>query len=213
MALKIETIAPETTALLVIDMQNDFVKKGAPLETPMALEMMDRLKGLIEHCRKAGIQIIYTRHVHRQDGSDMGLYSQIYPGLGEGKALIDEKEGSELYPEMQPREGEIVIKKHRYSAFFGTDLDIILRSKGIKDIAIAGATTEDCCLATARDAMYRDYRVAFLADATGTYDYPDIGYGAVSAEDLHKVILTVLGVTTAHVMNTDDFRKLIDNAS
>ncbi|HEY9281561.1 MAG TPA: isochorismatase family cysteine hydrolase [Eoetvoesiella sp.] len=209
MALNIDSIDPKKTALLVIDMQNDFVETGAPLETPMALEMLPRLMDLLGFCRNAGISVIYTRHVHRPDGSDMGLFREIYPGLGEGKALIDGQRGSELYAEVQPKEGEIVIKKHRYSAFFGTDLDIILRSKGITDVAIAGATTEDCCLATARDAMYRGYRVAFLSDATGTYDYPDIGYGAVSAAELHRVMLTVLGVTTAHVMKTEDFKAIV----
>lgn len=145
----------------------------------------------------------------QEDGSDMGLFAEIYPGLGKHLALIDEYEGSQIYSEVAPKEGDIVIKKHRYSAFFGTDLDIILRTKGIKHIAIAGATSEDCCLATARDAMYRDYRVAFLADVTGTYDYPDIGYGALAAEDLHKMVLTVIGVTTAAVIDADSFMQKI----
>lgn len=207
MGLTINQMSAEDTVLLVIDMQNDFVSKGAPLETPMALKMLPKLKELLCFAREKGIQIIYTRHVHREDGSDMGLFSEIYPGLGKRLALIEEHEGSEIYPEIAPKKGDLVIKKHRYSAFFGTDLDIILRTKGIKHIGIAGATSEDCCLATARDAMYRDYRVAFLADVTGTYDYPDIGYGALAAEDLHNMILTVMGVTTAAVMDADTFMQ------
>lgn len=210
MALNISSVKPSSTALLVIDMQNDFVAKGAPLETAMALEMLPRLQKLLIFARERAITVIYTRHVHREDGSDMGLFSEIYPGLGERKALIEEHEGSQIYADVQPQPGDLVINKHRYSAFFGTDLDIILRSKGIEHVAIAGATTEDCCLATARDAMYRGYRVAFLSDATGTYDYPDIGFGAVPADQLHRVMLTVIGVSTAHVMTAAEFMDRVN---
>lgn len=210
MALKIDALNPDTTALLLIDLQNDFVEPGAPLETAMAYKSLPKLKELMAFCRQKGITLIYTRHAHDEDGSDMGLFKDIYPGLGQRQALIEGQRGAEIYQELAPQEGDIVVRKQRYSAFFETNLDLILRTKGIKDVAIAGATSEDCCLATARDAMYRGYRVAFLADVVGTYDYPDIGYGAIAAEDLHRMILTVVGVTTAHVMDVDEFKTLVD---
>lgn len=209
MSLKIDALDPATTALLLIDLQNDFVEPGAPLETAMAYKSLPKLKELMAFCREKGIQLIYTRHAHDDDGSDMGLFAQIYPGLGQRQALIEGQRGAEIYDEIAPQEGDIVVRKQRYSGFFETNLDLILRSKGIKDVAVAGATSEDCCLATARDAMYRGYRVAFLADVIGTYDYPDIGYGAIPAEDLHRMILTVVGVTTGHVMNVDEFKTLV----
>lgn len=209
MALKIDALNPDTTALLLIDLQNDFVEPGAPLETAMAYKSLPKLKELMAFCRQKGITLIYTRHAHDEDGSDMGLFKDIYPGLGQRQALIEGQRGAEIYQELAPQEGDIVVRKQRYSAFFETNLDLILRTKGIKDVAIAGATSEDCCLATARDAMYRGYRVAFLADVIGTYDYPDIGYGAIAAEDLHRMILTVVGVTTAHVMDADEFKTLV----
>lgn len=209
MALKIDQLEPATTALLLIDLQNDFVEPGAPLETTMAYKNLPRIKNLMAFCREKGIALIYTRHAHDADGSDMGLFKEIYPGLGQRKALIQGQRGAEVFAEVAPQAGDIVVRKQRYSGFFQTNLDLILRSKGIKDLAIAGATSEDCCLATARDAMYRGYRVAFLADAIGTYDYPDIGYGAIAAEDLHRMILTIVGVTTAHVMNVDEFKGLV----
>lgn len=209
MALKIDALDPSTTALLLIDLQNDFVEPGAPLETAMAYKSLPKLKELIAFCREKGITLVYTRHAHDDDGSDMGLFKDIYPGLGQRQALIEGQRGAEIYDEVAPQDGDIVVRKQRYSGFFQTNLDLILRSKGIKDVAIAGATSEDCCLATARDAMYRGYRVAFLADATGTYDYPDIGYGAIAAEDLHRMILTVVGVTTGHVMDVDEFKSLV----
>ncbi|QFG70305.1 cysteine hydrolase [Ornithinimicrobium pratense] len=213
MSLKIDSLDPNTTALLLIDLQNDFVEPGAPLETPMAYQNLPRLKELVSFCRDRGIQLIYTRHAHDADGSDMGLFAQIYPGLGEGAALIEGQRGAQIFDELAPQEGDLMVRKQRYSGFFQTNLDLTLRSNGIRDVAIAGATSEDCCLATARDAMYRGYRVAFLSDATGTYDYPDIGYGPVKAEDLHRTILTVVGVTTGHVMTVEEFQALVSGDS
>lgn len=209
MSLKIDALTPSTTALLLIDLQNDFVEPGAPLHAGMAYNNLPKIKDLIQFCRDKGITIIYTRHAHDADGSDMGLFRQIYPGLGEGAALIEGQRGAEIFDDVAPQEGDLIVRKQRYSGFFQTNLDLLLRNRGIKDVAIAGATSEDCCLATARDAMYRGYRVAFLEDVIGTYDYPDIGYGAIPAEDLHRMILTIVGVTTGHVMNTAEFKALV----
>ncbi|MFA7438469.1 cysteine hydrolase family protein [Castellaniella sp.] len=209
MALKIESLDPDHTALLLIDLQNDFVEPGGPLHASMAYDNLPKIKELIAFCREKGVQLIYSRHAHDNDGSDMGLFQEIYPGLGQRQALIQGQRGAEIFAEVAPQEGDIIVRKQRYSAFFQTNLDLILRSKGITSLAIAGATSEDCCLATARDAMYRGYRVAFLEDVIGTYDYPDIGYGAIKAEDLHRMILTIVGVTTAHVMKADAFKALL----
>ena len=104
--------------------------------------------------------------------------------------------------EIAPEPGEVIIKKHRYSAFFGTDLDIILRGLGIDTVIVTGVTTENCCHATARDAMFHDYRVAFLSDCTATLAYPDLGYGTLSADELHRSSLIALAFSTAHVMTS-----------
>jgi len=104
--------------------------------------------------------------------------------------------------EIAPEPGEVIIKKHRYSAFFGTDLDIILRGLGTDTVIVTGVTTENCCHATARDAMFHDYRVAFLSDCTATLAYPDLGYGTLSADELHRSSLIALAFSTAHVMTS-----------
>lgn len=209
MSLQISMLNPEKTVLLVVDMQNDFVAKGAPLETEMGQKMLPKLKEVLDFTRKAGIEVIYTRHVHREDLSDVGLFGEIYPPILDRACLIDGHEGSEIYEEVTPKRDEIIIKKHRYSAFYGTNLDIILRTKGIENIVIAGLTTEDCCFAAARDGMYRGYKVAVLSDVTGTYDYKDIGFGMVPAEEVHKVFLTILGGSTAHVMTSDEYMQKV----
>jgi nicotinamidase-related amidase len=114
--------------------------------------------------------------------------------------VVDGTPGADIYPELAPAGGEHVIKKHRYSGFFGTDLDIILREWGINTVIISGTTTENCCHATVRDAMFRNYRVVFLSDATATYDYPDRGFGAMPNAEVHHATLAILAASTAHVM-------------
>ena len=74
---------------------------------------------------------------------------------------------------------------------------------------ISGTTTENCCHATARDAMFHNYKVVFLSDATGTFDYPDVGYGAMSADEVHKATLCILAFSTAHVMTVDELKARI----
>ena len=195
MPQQIESIDPARTVLIVVDMENDFVKLGASFEVPAGREMLPRLKKLITFCRAHGIDIIYTTHTHRPDGTDMGRFADIYPAIADGSGLKDGTEGIEIYPEIAPEPGEIIIKKHRYSAFFGTDLDIILRGLNTDTVIITGVTTENCCHATARDAMFHDYKV--LA-------YPDLGYGGLSGEELHRSSLIALAFSTAHVMTADD---------
>ncbi|WP_462412799.1 cysteine hydrolase family protein [Neobacillus sp. Marseille-QA0830] len=208
MAIKVNELTAKRTAILVIDMENDFIAEGAPLETPMGREFVPEMASFLDTCRDKGMEVIYTTHVHRKNGIDMGRFKDIWEPIGTGKGLVDNTEGIEIYPGVSPKEGEIVIKKHRYSAFFGTDLDIILRGKDIETVAIVGVTTENCCHASARDAMFLGYKVAFLSDLTGTFDYPDIGFGSLPAEEVHRVSLGILGVSTAHVMTSEEFLKI-----
>jgi nicotinamidase-related amidase len=207
--LHIEVIDPKKTAMIVVDMQNDFVVPGAALETPAAREMVPKLAEALRICRDAGIKVIYTAHVHRRDGCDMGRFRDLHPAIANREVLVDGTPGVDIYPELAPAAGEHVIKKHRFSGFFGTDLDIILREWGVDTVIVSGTTTENCCHATARDAMFRNYRVVFLSDATATYDYPDRGFGAMSNADVHHATLVILAASTAHVMSVKDMRTRI----
>src|ERR1700686_4142436 len=200
----IDTIDPVKTAMIVVDMQNDFVASGAPIEVSAARAMVPKLAEALRICREAGIKIIYTAHVHRRDGSDMGLFDDMHPPIANRDALVDGTLGIDIYPELAPAAGEHVIKKHRYSGFFGTDLDIILREWGVDTVIISGTTTENCCHATARDAMFRNYRVVCLSDATATGDYPDRGYGPMANADVHHATLVILAASTAHVISVAD---------
>jgi ureidoacrylate peracid hydrolase len=212
--MQINQINPTRTAMIVVDMQNDFVAEGAPMETPAARAMVPKLAEALNICRGAGIHVIYTAHVHRRDGSDMGLFD-MHPPIANRSALVDGTPGADIYPELAPAPDEHVIKKHRYSGFFGTDLDIILREWGIDTVIVSGTTTENCCLSTARAAMFRNYRVVFLSDATATYDYPDCGFGPMASADVHHATLVILAASTAHVMSVAEMsaRMLLNRGS
>jgi nicotinamidase-related amidase len=200
----VEQIDPSTTAMIVVDMQNDFVAAGAPLESRAGREMLPHLNQALTCCREHGIPVIYTAHVHRPGGYDQGLLAHA-PSIGRGEALVDGSPGVAIFSEIAPRDGEIVISKHRFSAFYGTDLEIILRGLGVNTVVITGVTTENCCHATARDAFFRDFQVVFLADATATVGYPDLGYGRMSADEVHRATLVVLARDTADVIPTETF--------
>src|SRR6478672_3515962 len=205
---QIDRIDPTKTAMIVVDMQNDFVAQGAPMETPAARAIVPKLAEALKICRGHGIRVVYTTHVHRRDGCDTGLFN-MHPPIANRSALVDDTPGIDIYPELAPQPGEHVIKKHRYSGFFGTDLDIILRGWGVETVIISGTTTENCCHATARDAMFRNYPVVFLSDATATYDYPDRGFGPMANADVHHATLVILAASTAHVMSVKDMRSRI----
>jgi len=208
MPYRFDRIDPSKTAMIVVDMQNDFVADGAMLQSKQAHAMVPKLAATLRFCREQGIRVIYTAHVHRKDGCDMGLYDDLYSPIPDRLSLVDGTEGVEIYRDLAPAPGEHVIKKHRYSAFFSTDMDLILREWGITSVVISGTTTENCCHATARDAMFHNYKVAFLSDATGTFDYPDVGWGAMPAAEVHMATLTVLAFSTAHVMTVEEFRTV-----
>jgi biuret amidohydrolase len=211
--MQIDVLDPTRTAMIVVDMQNDFVAAGAPMETPAARAMVPRLAEALRLSRAAGTHVIFTAHVHRRDGCDMGVFDDMHPPIARRDALVDGTPGVDIYPDLAPLPGEHVIKKHRYSAFFGTDLDIILREWGIDTVIISGTTTENCCHATARDAMFRNYRVAFLSDATATYDYPDRGFGPMPNADVHHATLVILAASTAHVMSVADLRARLTGST
>jgi biuret amidohydrolase len=200
----VERIDPSKTAFIVVDMENDFVAPGAPLEKPAGRAMLPHLRRALACCREHGIPVIYTTHAHRPGGCDLGLLAGDLP-IARGDALADGTPGVAIFPAIAPRDGEIVITKHRFSAFYGTDLEIILRGLGVTTVVITGVTTENCCHATARDAFFRDFRVVFLSDATATADYPDLGYGGMSADEVHRATLVVLARDTADVITTETF--------
>lgn len=175
------------TGLLVIDMQKYFLNPQSSEYTPSGNVILPKIKYLIEVCRKTGIHVIYTRHAHHHTETDAGIMKWWWEGM-----CLENSPESLIADEIAPMPDERVIIKRRYSAFFNTDLEIILRCMNIEDLIICGIMTNMCCESTARDAYYRDFRVFFLADATGSI-----------TEEMHLASLLNLAFGFAYVTDTN----------
>src|SRR5258708_6726871 len=100
MPYRFDIIEPIKTVIVVVDMQNDFVAPGAKLQAAQATNMVAKLAGLLKICREKGVRVIYTAHVHRRDGSDMGLFDDLYPPIAERSSLVDNTPGVDIYPDL-----------------------------------------------------------------------------------------------------------------
>lgn len=184
---------PDTIALIVFDMINDFLMPGAPFESVRAREeLVPRIQPLLAACRRHGMLIVYAGQANRPGGSDLGLVGEIYPPLQEGRACVAGTPGVEVYRELAPQPEDIIIAKRRFDAFLGTDLELVLRQRGIDTVIITGTSTSVGTESTARAAVARDFRVVFPSDGTVNRDLPDAGWGPVSQQELLRVVLTML---------------------
>lgn len=183
-------------ALLVVDMQNDFVNDGAVMEVPMARQRIPQMATLIARCRDRGVPVLYTSHT-LYDGFNVSPLEVAYqPRLG-SDGMRAGGEGVEIVAALAPRSGEIVIRKHRYDAFYNTQLETVLRNlrgPGVVDtLIIVGTVTNICCESTARSAFMRDFKVVFVSDANGGLD-----------EASHNATLAIIGKVFGRVMSTDE---------
>ncbi len=198
-------VEPERMALINVDMQNCFVH-GSPIAAPDGLALLVRVNQLAAVCRAAGIPVIHTSHVLRPDGSNMGVLAEIGP-VKDG--IINKGSASAaLHKDLVVDPQDILLEKPRFGAFYGTDLDMILRTRGIDTVIIAGIATNVCCETTAREAMVRDFRVFFLSDGTTTF-----GMGDASGAELQKATLATLGMVFAHILTLAEMIKKIQNAA
>ena len=143
-------------ALLIIDMLNDFLLEGAPLEVPRGREIVSALKERIEEARREGIPIVYICDSHDKDDEEF----KVWP-----PHAISETEGAEVIKELKPEKKDSIIKKQRYSGFFETNLDNILKKLGVKELIITGVVTNICILYTTADAVMRGYKVTIPKDS------------------------------------------------
>jgi len=165
----------EHAVLVVVDMQRVFVA-DAPIAAPAGAEVAARLNRLAAACCQSGLPVIWTRHVVRPGGSNIGLLGEMVPPVAGG--IIDEDAPTAaLHELMDVHDGDIIVDKPRFGAFYGTDLEVILRSNGIDTIILGGINTNVCVDTTAREAAVREFRVLFLSDDTANFDLPDGGSG------------------------------------
>jgi nicotinamidase-related amidase len=187
-------------ALLVIDMQRYFLEEREHGYCCGGVAALENVQKLISHFRKHRRQVVFTRHVHKKDGSDLGILGKWWsemPVDGTKEAEIDPRVAPSPQPSPSRGEGEgggeFILTKNRYSAFYNTNLDDILKKLKIKEIVITGVMTNICCESTARDAFFRDYMVRFVADATGSVK-----------EEMHVGTLLNLAYAFADVCTTDE---------
>ncbi len=167
------TFDKERCVLVVIDMQNDFVLDGAIMQVKEAGRQVPKIQKLIATCRELSIQIIYT--VHKTDPAYCPLEIASFPWLADA-GMREGTDGIKVVDDLKPEPGDIVIYKRRFSAFYQTDLEMILRNTGnppVDTLIICGTVTNICCESTARDAFFRDYKVVFGSDICSTDD-PDV---------------------------------------
>jgi biuret amidohydrolase len=198
-------VVPKQMALVNVDMQNCFVA-GSPISATDGLAVLERINRLSAVCRDADILVIHTRFVLRPDGSNIGVLSETSPPAKEG-ILNKGSESAALHPSLLIEAKDIVLDKPRFGAFHGTDLEMILRSRGIDSIIITGIATNVCCETTAREAMVRDFHVFFLSDGTATAKM-----GNASAAELQKASLATLGFLFAQVLSVNEMIQKIENA-
>ncbi|MCL2877394.1 MAG: cysteine hydrolase [Acidobacteria bacterium] len=156
----------DRSVLMVIDMQNDFVLDGAVMQVKEAKNHLPKIKKLIGRCRELGVPVIYT--IQETDPVFCPLEVSAFPHLRDAGMRKGTK-GMQIVDCLAPEPDDIVIRKRRFSAFYQTDLEIILRNiRGNVDpvdaIIICGTVTNICCESTARDAFFRDYKVVFGTD-------------------------------------------------
>jgi ureidoacrylate peracid hydrolase len=187
-------------------MQNCFVH-GSPISAPDGLIVLGRINRLAATCRAAGILVIHTSHVLRSDGSNMGVLSEIAPNVKQG--MINKgSESAALHKGLDVDPRDILLEKPRFGAFHGTDLELILRSRGIDTIIVTGIATNVCCETTAREATVRDFRVFFLSDGTATFDIGD-----VSAAELQRATCATLALVFAQVLTVDEMIRKISGTA
>ena len=180
------TIEPARTAVIVVDMQNDFGAEGgmfdrAGIDISVIRSAIAPTAKVLTAARRAGVKVVYLKMGFQPDLSDAGMpdapnwLKHLALGVGDAvtapdgtdsRILIRDTWNTDIVGELAPEEDDLVIHKHRFSGFYETELDAALRRLGIKSLIFTGCTTSVCVESTLRDAMFRDYHCLLLEDCT-----------------------------------------------
>lgn len=212
------------TAVIVVDMQNDFGAKGGMFERAgIDISGIQKAVGptarVLASARAAGVKIIYLKMGYRPDLSDLGAPDSVNRvrhlrmGVGqtvrapdgrESRILIRDTWNTDIVPQLGPQANDLIVYKTRFSGFYETDLDSRLREMGIRHLIVTGCTTSICVESTVRDAMFRDYLCVLLADCMSE----PIGYGLPRSN--HDASLLAVEVLLGWVSGSAEFIKALE---
>ena len=197
----------EKLGLLIIDMQNAFLHEKGHLviageDNKPYQRIIPNIKKIADTSRLKNIPVIYIRHAYLPNYADGGiLVNELFPSDKEVGGWIDGTFGTEIYEELKPKEIDYVIRKNRYSSFFGTNLDQFFRNLAVNSLIITGIHSNVCCESTARDAVFRDYRVYFISDGT-----------MASSIEMHESALRNISTYFGKVLSTEEIiDKILNN--
>jgi len=214
------------TALLVVDMQNDFAAKGGLVDrlgfdiTPIR-KTLGPIATVLASARAASLPIIYLKMGFRPDLSDLGRpnspnrLGHLQAGVGktvqapsgaESRILIRDTWNTDIVPELQPHDQDLALYKTRYSGFYQTELDAILQRQSVKHLVVVGCTTSICVESTVRDAMFRDYRCLLLRDCMAEVIGHDL------ARSNHEASLLVMQMRFGWVSDSEEFIRTLKTA-
>jgi ureidoacrylate peracid hydrolase len=207
-----ELVQPSSTALVIIDMQNDCCSKDgsadqAGADLSMYRDIIPRIAGFAEACRKISVPVVNVGLYTLPDGrSDSPAWIRMrirahknYDPANEGPwgfTLLGSW-GAEFVDELRPQPGDLHVAKHRSSAFSNTDLDLLLRSNGIRSVLVAGCTTEGCVESTVRDLCFYDYFGIVLADCVGS-----------DVRELHDASMKVMSAYRADIAASSEITQI-----
>lgn len=180
------------SALIVVDMVYDFTDENGLVYYPQNKQILPNIQTVIDCCRKNGALIIFMQHRYRKDKPDKNLVN-MRPNCIEGTG------GEEIDKSLDVRPEDYIIQKRRYSAFFGTDLDLVLREHDIKNVIVVGTKTNCCIRATVNDAYHLDYNVFVVRECVATND-----------ETVNNVHLSDIGKYFGRVIGMDELPLLYE---
>jgi nicotinamidase-related amidase len=196
------TLDPAKAAIVVVDMQNDFVREGAPQEVPDARDTLPTIQRLIKGFREVARPVVYTKFVSGPGETLMWTWSpecapptcSCWPGVMRTYADVDgEREGPDVVDEIYPEAGDLIVEKYGYNAFHRTRLVDALRAHHVTDLVVAGTVTQICVEDTVHGAFHEGYRTVAVADAVSSYD-----------QELHRATLRNIELKYGRVMPAEE---------
>jgi nicotinamidase-related amidase len=187
----------ERPALLIIDMQNDFVQEGKPLRVAGASMVIPMIQAVLTEFRRRSLPVFHILRVHRMDGSDVEIVRQEL--FRKQPFAVAGTSGAAVIQELAPSNGEYILTKTRMSAFIGTELDLMLRTLGVTNLVVCGIQTPNCIRTTVFDGIAFNYPVMLVDDATGA-----------ASEEVHRANIRDMQNIGVKIINSADLGGVLD---